>query len=143
MKETINTAFLFNLMFIFFTIIMVLVTSSLSYSKAFKIKNRIVEIIELHQAYNNRAKTEIDDFLRDIGYKIVPWKRSKKCTANKGTLLNTGSTGYNYCVYGNKVYNGTYYVVEVFIYFDFPIINDIVEIPVFGETKIIYDLDEI
>lgn len=143
MKETINTAFIFNLMFIFLTIIIVLVITSLSYSKAFKVKNKIVDIIELHQGFTGKAETEINEFLRGIGYKVVSWKRTNNCRADKGHVLNTGSVGYNYCVYENEVYNGTYYVVETFIYFDFPIINDIIEIPVYGETKIIYNLDNI
>ena len=143
MKESVNTAIIFNIILVFFVIIIVLLTTSLSYSKAFKVKNRIIEIIELHQDYNPAAKTEINEFLRDIGYKTNDWRVTRGCRADRGTALSTSIGGYRYCIYRNEVYNGTYYVVEAFIYFDFPVINSLIEIPVYGETKILYDLDEI
>ena len=46
MKEAISNAMIFNLIIVFVVILIMLFIGSLSYSKAFKVKNRIVEEIE-------------------------------------------------------------------------------------------------
>lgn len=137
MKEAIGNAFLFNIIITFFVIIMILLVSSLSYSKAFRVKNRIVEIIELNQGYNSNAKSEIDRYLRNIGYKTNS-RQMRKCPTDKGYAYT--STDFRYCVYQQNTANGPYYTVATFIYFEFPIIGDLLEFPIYGETKIVYDL---
>ena len=46
MKESIAQAFIVNLIIFFFVILVLLLFGSINYSKAYKAKNRIVNIIE-------------------------------------------------------------------------------------------------
>ncbi len=138
MREAIGNTFIFNVIIVFFVIIIILLVSSLSYSKAYKIKNRIIEIIEANQGYNSGARSEIDIYLREVGYKTNS-RQMRKCPSGKGIAQSTSD--FRYCVYEKYTINGPYYVVATFIYFEFPIIGDLLEFPVYGETKIIYNLD--
>ncbi len=139
MKESINNAFLVNLILIFLAIIVSILVGSLSYSKAYRIKNRIIEILEKHQVYNYDAKQEIESNLKDIGYKTNP-RGTSKCPARGGELQQPHTTNYHYCIYQNEDNKGYSYTVVVFMYFEIPIIGEFIEFPVSGDTKIIYDL---
>ena len=52
---------------------------------------------------------------------------------------------YNYCVYeyADNIKKGRYYGVTVFINFDIPLVGNYINIPVYGETRIIYDKENI
>lgn len=148
MRESIANSYIFMLVMLFIGIIILLFTGSLAYSKAFKVKTRIISIIEKHKGYTDAAKAEIDDVLQDVGYKIV----ERNCPNKTGGVpLEVNSVrGYNYCVYEftphidpanpNKG-KGPYYGVSTFMHFDIPLIGDFLQFEVYGETKIIYVID--
>lgn len=150
MKESIGNTMIFNLILIFTGIIIAILVSSIGYSKAFKVKNRILNIVEKYAEYNlleesdwnssSAIVNEINDSLRSIGYKMS--NGSFSCPSSDGTLL-TVSTDYEYCVYRHETSSGPYYEVVAYMYFDFPIINDFLKFPVKGETKVIYDLENL
>ncbi|MBR6690846.1 MAG: hypothetical protein IKL65_05890 [Bacilli bacterium] len=147
---------LLNLVIIFAGLIIVLFISILSYSKAYRIKNRIVEIIEKYEVYNhtndnvvNDAVDELNPDLMSAGYdasmpnrcanirnRLISNENGKYYDADLSANLNT--YGYNYCVFEmNKSVNknGKHYVVVTFIRFEVPIIGDVLTFPVYGETK--------
>ena len=45
MKEAIGTSMVFNLIMIFLGIFIILYVSSIAYSKGFKVRNRLIDII--------------------------------------------------------------------------------------------------
>ncbi len=137
MRESIANSYVFNLIIIFIGIIIVVLVGSLSYSKTFKIKNRLVEIIEKHKDFDYSAQQEIANFLRKSGYVT---KKNPKCPSKTGFETGWHSSGYKYCVYKYNTAKGYYFHVVVFISFDIPIIGDILEFPLSGETRIIYDI---
>lgn len=142
MKEAIGTTFVFNLVMIFVGVMIALLVGSLAYSKGFKVRNRIINIIEDQNGYTEEAQRAIDENLKAIGYRIKT--SSVNCRAQQekhgGKMIeNATKTNYNYCVFENNSTKGKYYGVTVFIHFDIPILGDFVEIPVYGETRIIFD----
>jgi len=139
MKEAIGTSLVFNLMMIFVGVIIVILVSSIAYTKGFKIRNRIIDRIEEHNGYsvNSAAKDAIEADLKAIGYKIV---EESPCKPKEKGVLKTGEYNeYNYCVYEYDTDRGKYYGVTVFISVDIPLIGDYINIPIYGETRIIYD----
>ena len=140
MKESINNAFIFNMVILFLVIIIAILIGSLSYSKAFKVKSKIIDILEKHQAYNSKSRTEIDGILREIGYKTNQ-SRKNTCPGGHGVLVTPHNSNFRYCVYRNDTSNGFYFTVASFVYFEIPVIGDILEFPVYGDTRVIYDLD--
>ncbi len=139
MRESIGQAFLFNLVITIIVVIMFILVGAMTYSKTYKIKNKIVDIVEKYKGYNGETKTEIEAYLGSIGYKMNP-NASQKCDSRTGTSLTNTSTQYRYCVYEYYASGrGKYYGVTAYIYFEFPLIGDLIEIPVYGETEVFYD----
>ena len=116
---------------------------SLGYTKAFKVKDRIINEIELEGEWNNTAvENNIENYLYEVGYRVNLDSQCPDAETNennvKVTQIKTNSS-YKYCVYKyetEKEYKKTvYYKVVSFMYFDIPVISEIIKIPVSGETK--------
>ena len=118
MKESIGNAFLFNLAILFVIVLMAFFIGSLSYTKAAKVKNKIIEEIEkngeiagseysevtiANEAYNN-SRDEIERWLggndgQGIGYRVSRNGRTN-CPEYRGnTSLTDANSNYEYCVY--------------------------------------------
>lgn len=141
MKEAIANAGVFNLIIIFVIILLAFFLGSLSYSKAFKVKNKIVEEIEKDQGFEDETNTNIDTWLGEIGYRVIS-DNTWQCPQDEGGTPVKTSRNYQYCVYkfdtcekdSDNGRCGEYYRVIAYMYFDVPIISDLVRIPVKGET---------
>lgn len=155
MRESLGSSLLLNIVVIFTGIVILFFVSILSYSKAYRVKNRIVELVEKNGSYEN-ASVEIDKSLSEAGYAIA---NKNLCTSTRvqnhlknevGIItdsndpvvsLNT-TNGYNYCIFevnseNSYISNGKFYVVVTFVQFEIPIIEDLLTFPVYGETKIL------
>ncbi len=165
MKEAIGNAVLFNIIIVFVVVLIMFFVGSLAYSKAYKVKNKIIEEIEKQgessndpaNAYN-AAEEDILQWLKagedgtGIGYRVNTnggHNNTSNCSSNKGELVNkTGE--FEYCVYRvntcenasseRKTKCGYYYKVTTYMYFDIPIIGELLKIPVNGETMIFTEL---
>ena len=144
MKESIGNSYLFGMVIALVGILFLILIGSLSYSKAFKVKTRIIEIIEKNNEYNEEdVKTEIDNYLKTAGYTVTRTNNRNVCAELNGTkAINTKDKNYDYCIYRFDTVKGPYYHVTVFISFDIPVISTYLKIPVSGETKVIYELKE-
>ncbi len=151
MKEAISNSVIFGIVITFIAIIIIILASSTAYSKAFKVRNRIIEIIEYNHGYDNGEKpqTELEDeinvALAQYGYRVnTSILNDCPVTRGSGTLVSTNSK-YNYCVYkyesGTKNISGrgVYYGVVTYMYFEIPLVNN-VKFGIYSETKTLYDL---
>ena len=153
MKESLANSYVFSVILVIVGICSSLIIVSMNYSKVFKMKNRVIEIIEKHGTYNNTTvMTEIDNFLRDAGY--PPRQTTDKCPKGRGTSgsasLSDSDAGvdaintlknYRYCIYKFKTAKGSYYSVVLYMNLEFPLIGEFIklELPMYGDTKIIFD----
>ena len=140
MKEAMGTTMVFNLIIIFVSVFIALLVGSLAYSKGFKVRNKIIDIIERNEGYNDTAKTQIDENLADIGYYL---SINRTCKERDGAQPISNNSSYRYCVYEYSTAKGEYYGVQVFIHFDFPLIGNFIELPLYGETRIIFEKSEV
>lgn len=157
MREALGGSLLLNLVLVFAGLVIAFFVGILSYSKAYRVKNRIIELIEKHEVYKeNIAINEINPDLNNAGYLA---NSPTKCDSIQDNLVENKyngnylsdnlnkNYGYNYCVFevcdekdenGNCIArNGKYYVVVTFIHFEVPVIGDILTFPVYGETKML------
>lgn len=147
MKEAIGSSFVLGLVITFLIIFMLLFATSLSYTKAFKVKNKIIEIIEKYDdilainasnntRLNSTVENEIGSALSDIGYRISTTPNN--CPERNGVQALTKNTtsNYEYCIYRYSTNKGDYYGVTAYIYYEVPIIGTSLRFPVYGETKI-------
>jgi len=136
MKEAIGTSLVFTLIMIFTGVLIVIYVGSLSYTKGFKVRNKIIDIIDKNDGYSTAVEEEIEKELAAIGYGLN--KSDKTCKQKKGhDAIQTSD--YRYCLYEyTNDTKGVYYGVTVFIQVDIPLIGKFVEIPLYGETKLIF-----
>ena len=155
MREAIGSAFIVNLILIFIAVISALLIGSINYSKAFKVKDRIVYVIEKYDGWNDASQTEVDKQLRSLGYRVdsgfnsnceslYKKKYGSSYEKNGSELVhgkNLGTNQYNYCVYRVRYESGIgdYYSVTTFMRFDIPLIGGLLVFPVSGETSVIYE----
>lgn len=149
MKESIAQAFILNLILFFFVILVLLLFGSINYSKAYKVKNRIITIIEKYGELDESAKDEIADNMVKAGYQTTTDSNTKCLKFAKDDPSDNGlvypvdddASGrhYDYCVIKHKSSVGEYYQVVVYMKFEIPVIGGFLEFPVKGETKALYD----
>lgn len=129
LREAIGNSLLFNLVIVFVALVILFFVGILAYSKAYRVKNRIIETIEKYGDYYT-AIEEIETDLKTMGYSSA---FNSNCSDDN---LNTST--YKYCIYYKESGDSSYYYkVVTYVHFDFPIIGDFVTFPVHGETKIL------
>lgn len=163
MKESIGNTMLYNIVIVFVIVFIGLFVTSITYSKGYKVKNRMIEVIEKtypicisqNKTFNDCNKMitdKINNELNTIGYRGAPlnWN-SKPCTdilvkninTNLVKYVNVTSSQYQVCFAAinasgsDYVSNNSnvYYVVNAYMYLDLPLIGDNLQLPVRGETK--------
>ena len=141
MRDAVGGSLLLNLVVIFTSIVILFFAGIMAYSKAYKSKNKIIEVIESYEKYDRDVAEVINEDLKLSGYRNANLTQiSQKC-GTKATTGNMNEYGYYYCVYpvGNcsTDKDGCSYKVVTFVHFDFPVIGNLLVFPVKGETRIL------
>lgn len=163
MKGAIGNAFILNMVITFMIIFFSLLIGSMAYSKAYKTKNYILNLIDEYEregknSFNRRDSKDgedwdkdVNEYLGKIGY-IINNKNINTCPDESTKYNNsyekwvTNENGrYDYCVYrkysvrdkdDNPSMMRRYnYMVLVYMKFDLPVIGDYIKVPITGETK--------
>ncbi len=140
MREALGNAAVVQIVIIFIVLFIFFFVGSLSYTKAFKVKNSIINSIEKYGGYsdslNSEVKQEINENLKSMGYQVK--NGTPRCKERNGVAaMTTQENSYRYCVYEYKTERGTYYGVTAYMYFQIPLIGANVEIPIHGESKML------
>lgn len=140
MKAATGNALLMNIIIVFLVVVLGVLVTSITYTKAFRVKNRIVEVIENYDGdfdnHVDQIKSDITTSLSNVGYRL---KGNSVCkTLKDGTTVDEEGNDYYYCVYRYDTGRGHYYKVVTYMYLDLPVINQVLNIPVYGETKVFY-----
>lgn len=138
MKEAIGSSLLFKLVFAFIVIYMGLLAVGINYAITFRHKNQIVSLLEQYEGYEG-AKAHISEYISKTGYYGGKYRtKISGSNANAQSCLNDTNLGY--CISEIKTSRGSYYKVTTIMKFNFPIIGDMFQSKVTGETSVIYDL---
>ena len=146
MKESVGYSVTLNIVITFIIIVFAFLSAVLIYFKSNKTSNVITETIEKYEGYNGLAKTEINSKLASIGYN----RKRINCRNNISscTLQDEYATGeeragaQGYCVYlctdpGDPGYY--YYKIRTNMMLNVPIINNLLDVPIFSNTNRLYD----
>ena len=151
MKESVGYTVTLNIVITFIIILFTFLSAALIYFKSNKVSNVITETIEKYEGYNNYAKTEVNNRLKSIGYN----KKKVNCSNyyrgigakernNCSTSLTDGTDGY--CVFVcRELYDGEcyyYYKISTNMMVNVPIVNNILDIPIFSNTNRLYDFED-
>lgn len=166
MKESIGNAFVFGFFAFFAFLTVMILTISINYSRASKIKNRLLEKVEAYAESSTNIATDgsidvIDFESEDFKYEIEHELANLGYRRNEGGFLQNDCelgdsdeksssaivmnphSNYKYCIYAYPTSRGYYYGVKTYMYFDIPIIGSLLQFPIYGETKVIYNLGDI
>lgn len=148
MKHSIGGTGLLMIAILFIILFSCFLSASANYSKAFKVKNEIINIIEHNKGIggtgtsNNSTLEEIFDYMTKVGY-----RSTGTCPGNSiGYNMNSlGSTYKNpmICIEEVKfsknntpeVPDSVYYKVRVFYQMDIPVINKLFHFHIDGTSK--------
>ena len=155
MREAIGGSQLLLIVVTIFIVTMMLLAGSIGYSKAFKARNSILNIVQSHGAYGEDAVTgrakndgaaeeEIGKLLNDMGYNVSIGRTSgcKKLSElqNNASLSDVTcwkSNQYNFSVYSMYDEKGTMrYGVETYMYFELPLFGktDLFSFPLYADS---------
>ena len=142
MRESIGGAWLLGIVMTFIVLFASFLAVSINYSKAFKVKNNVVDLIEKHEGMTDEAVDAIWNYLYTEGYILKSGCKAGYTGFDKGGKATDQSKSL-YCVKKNEITTDTaldkaYYSVEVFFRLDIPVIGELMTFSVTGETMSIY-----
>lgn len=155
MREAIGGTWITQLIIIFMFIFVAYLALSINYSKAFRVKNQTLSIIEKREGINDTSLKYINSYLKKSGYDTKG--KCKDMGNNVYGISNLNSTSltlvrntneeYYYCLVKVKSPSKNfqykaYYKVKLFFHFSLPVMGNISTFDVSGQTKdVIYPAD--
>lgn len=145
MREAFGGTFMIKLMLIFLAIYIAFIAVALNYAKAFRVKNRIIDIIEQNEGiddYQDQSGVieEINNYLNNVSYYVKLNKIDP--SDNNGTYCS--SRGYCITETSKSTIDNIetkYYKVTTYIRIEFPFFGLNFTIPITGETRKIERID--
>lgn len=146
MREAIGGTWLLGFVVLFIVLFSAYLAISINYTKAFRVKNQIINIIEENEGFtssigdvtgkpldqlenSNKTEDKVYYYLNQIGYATTNISEDK-CP---GDMRQGG-----YCVHKICTSQGAYYKVTSFIKIELPFIWQSFVIPISGETKVLF-----
>lgn len=164
MREAIGGTWLFNLVIFFVLLFTGYMCLSINYSKAFSVKDKIINEIERNGGIKNIPNTDgkdptinaITSYLQEVGYRTTGdctdydygCSRDGKCTS-----VGNGRSSYAYCLKEQKASDDyyppadgefifvSYYKVKVFYQLDLPVLRQMFGFNIKGDTKLLYKIE--
>ncbi len=151
MRESIGSTWVIQLVIVFILLFVGFLTLSLSYSKAFKVKNETMSIIEKYEGLTGDAVTIINNYLQYNNYTA-----KGKCTNDSSDIGWYGldnfsvktlesadiNKEYYYCIKKkNAKKNYYYYEIKTFYDFNLPVVGNFVTFTLEGTTADIISND--
>ena len=160
MREAIGGTWLFNIVIVFVLLFTGYMCLSINYSKAFNAKDAIINEIERHGGSitnsdkNDETMKAIRNYLNKIGYRTTGNCDGFDYGINRdGTgVSNPSGSNYLFCLStidadqtylhrkDNEFIFIKYYKVQVFYHLDLPILREMFNFKVTGDTKLLYDI---
>ena len=161
MRESIAHIQLYNIIIVFFFLVLAILAGTTAYNRTFRVSTRIVGSIEKYEGFNALARAQIKDDLTTMGYTPLDG-RSPTCPDEWGgkQLISPTSEAsdyaHNYCVYRselemhtadshyyhNKDMGYKYYTVVTYSSFDILPYWDMGGIPTVARTNRIFCFGE-
>ena len=119
MRESIANVFVINFIIVFTIIFIGLFATSSSYTKASKVKNMVLDIVEKYadelgevDTLPSEIENEIETSLSRLGYRLNK-DQNNKCKKIDGAILMNGFSNYHYCVYKHPKQKIIQYITEM------------------------------
>ena len=156
MRESIGGGWLFGIVIVFIFLFAGFLAYSISYTKAFNVKNEIINYIEQKSGYTpykgsrgdiknetnynvlmQSTEGKIKYLIDNVGYETGRVPESCPPEAIQSVKDNFGICIVKYCPNSDKQ-SDTHYKVTTYIHLSIPVIEIGIDIPITGETSTIY-----
>lgn len=145
MRDSVGGTFMIYVLLIFLAVYITFVAVAFNYARAFKVKNKVIDIIEQNEGmedadFSNLSGTnnvgvagQINEYLKKVSYNVNLTESNKE---GRGVCFDLG-----YCVeemeHVSDIDGGTasYYKVTTFVKLEIPFLDLGFTIPVKGETR--------
>ena len=109
MRESIGTSFMLNFIVLFIFLVFAFLAGTLSYYKAYRVHNYIVNAMEKYEGYNEYSRAEIEKGLSAIGYEnsVVIDCPQTRTNSSADYLQNIDGELSTYIAEGQRVDNNT------------------------------------
>lgn len=141
MKESIGYTVTLNIVITFIIVVFAFLSAAIIYFKSNKISNVVMYSIEKYEGYNELSINEIGAKMESLGYTKSSIKCSKDYKECPLTKESAGQGTNGYCVYECNEGNYYFYRVRTNMMINIPIINNILNIPIYSNTNYIYDFE--
>lgn len=141
MREAFGGAFTIKLMLIFLAIYIAFIAVALNYAKAFRVKNKIIDIIEQNEGIDSYIDTKEGSVIGDIN----SYLNTVSYYVNLANIKNNNTENINcydrgYCIEETTApvsdgITSKYYKVTTYININFPFFKLNFNIPITGETR--------
>lgn len=147
MRDSVGGTFMIYVLIIFLSVYIVFVAVAFNYARAFRVKNKVIDIIEQNEGIKEMDGNDnltgitsgvfgqIDTYLNNVSYRVNNIGESN-C---KGyDYINTNRGYYISKINQDSSIDGiesSYYKVRTFVYIEFPFLKLKFTIPVNGETR--------
>ena len=141
MREAFGGAFSIKLMLIFLAIYIAFIAVALNYAKAFRVKNKIIDIIEQNEGIDSYIDTKEGSVIGDIN----SYLNTVSYYVNLANIKNNNTENINcydrgYCIEETTApvtdgITSKYYKVTTYININFPFFKLNFNIPITGETR--------
>lgn len=141
MRDAVGGTFMIYVLLIFLTVYITFVAVAFNYARAFRVKNKVIDIIEQSEGidYNNNdgSMGDIERYLNEVSYKVNGINSNTNACSNYEYI----NEERGYCISRIKdisdINGGTasYYKVVTFVRLEIPFLNVGFTIPVRGETR--------
>lgn len=143
MRDAVGGTFMIKLLLIFLAVYAIFIAIAINYAKAFRVKNKILDIIEQNEGIDptnnsDRAKIQINEYMNSISYNVI------NGNSDIVARVNNDCSGYSfidttrgYCIEEKEEgTDASYYKVRTFVTINIPLIRNLsFTIPISGETR--------
>ena len=104
MKEGIGNTVVISLVMVFIVFMSSYLAFTINYSKAFKMKSKLIDVIQSHNNNMNDEEiaVEMNNYINEIGYSTNSETMQSNCT-NAGYSVMEGATGWCYKEFSSEV----------------------------------------
>ena len=121
MREAIGAQTIFKTILIFTFLFAGFIAVAITYNKAYRLKNEVINILEKYEGISNQSLKIINNYLDKSGY--------------LSTNVCDNGEKYYYCLNYELKNNQIFYKIKLFSRFNLPFIGDIFYFRITGETK--------
>lgn len=149
MRDAVGGTFMMYVLLVFLAVYITFVAVAFNYARAFRVKNKVIDIIEQNEGIDDYRNTsgaigDIENYLNSVSYNVNSNGNSVTSNNCPGYVDNSDDHYFNnrgYCISRytatSDINGGTasYYKVTTFVRLEIPFLNLGFTIPVKGETR--------